>query len=276
MNMVQMHLRFTLLTGSSPGNDMNLVLNRIEHSRNFGNKIWQIARFILSNLDGETPIGPPQKDQLDIPSRWILSRLSNLIQTVDRLFENYQYGEAGRQILTFVWDEMADWYVEVSKHSLYGDDASAKSSTNAVLCYVLDTSLRMLHPYMPFITEEIWQAIPHEGEALIVANWPPDHEEYIDTEAENAMQILMELVVGIRNTRNEYNVEPGKRIAAMVTPGNLGDVIKNYGYVFGRLCNVHEVNILENGADIPEDAATIVASDVTVYLPLSGMVDLGS
>lgn len=267
-------LRFTLLTGSSPGNDMNLVLNRIEHSRNFGNKIWQIARFILSNLDGETPIGPPQKDQLDIPSRWILSRLSNLIQTVDRLFENYQYGEAGRQILTFVWDEMADWYVEVSKHSLYGDDASAKSSTNAVLCYVLDTSLRLLHPYMPFITEEIWQAIPHEGEALIVANWPPDHEEYIDTEAENAMQILMELVVGIRNTRNEYNVEPGKRIAAMVTPGNLGDVIKNYGYVFGRLCNVHEVNILENGADIPEDAATIVASDVTVYLPLSGMVDL--
>jgi valyl-tRNA synthetase len=225
-------------------------------------------------LEGETPIGVPRRDHLDLPSRWILSRLNSLIQTVDRLFENYQYGEAGRQILSFVWDEMADWYVEVSKHSLYGDDTESKSRTHAVLCYVLDTSLRLLHPYMPFITEEIWQAIPHEGEALIVAEWPQVHEELIDAESENAMQVLMELVVGIRNTRNEYNVEPAKRVAAIVAPGNLGEVFENYAYVFGRLCNVHEVNILANGGTPPDDAATIVAADVTLYLPLSGMVDL--
>lgn len=267
-------LRFTLLTGSSPGNDMNLVMNRIEHSRNFGNKVWQIARFILSNLDDNSSSALPETEQLDLPSRWILSRLNNLIQTVDRLFENYQYGEAGRQILSFVWDEMADWYVEISKHLLYGDDAAAKSRTNAVLGYVLDMSLRLLHPYMPFITEEIWQAILHEGDALIVAGWPTVDENFIDTEAENEMQILMDLVVGIRNTRNEYNVEPGKRIAATVAPGNLADVFENYSYVFGRLCNVHEVDVLGNGATPPEDAATIVAADVTLYLPLSGMVDL--
>jgi valyl-tRNA synthetase len=127
---------------------------------------------------------------------------------------------------------------------------------------------------MPFITEEIWQAIPHKGEALIIAEWPKVDENFIDTKAENEMQILMDLVVGIRNTRNEYNVEPGKRIAATVAPGNLGDVFENYGYVFGRLCNVHEVELLGNGVTPPEDAATIVAADVTMYLPLSGMVDL--
>jgi len=197
-----------------------------------------------------------------------------LIQTVDRLIENYQYGEAGRQILSFVWDEMADWYVEISKHLLYGDDVGAKSRTNAVLCYVLDTSLRLLHPYMPFITEEIWQAIPHEGEALIVAEWPRVDEKFIDPKAENDMQVMMDLVVGIRNTRNEYNVEPGKRVSATVAPGNMSDVFENYSYVFGRLCNVHEVDILGGGATPPEDAATIVAADVTLYLPLSGMVDL--
>ncbi|NDJ87235.1 MAG: valine--tRNA ligase [Chloroflexi bacterium] len=267
-------LRFTLLTGSTPGNDMNLAMSRVEHSRNFGNKLWQITRFVLGNLEDEAPIGPPERNQLDLPSRWIMSRLVRLIQTVDRLFENYQYGEAGRQILSFIWDELADWYVEISKHALYGDDDNAKSMVQAVLCYALDTSLRLLHPYMPFITEELWQALPHEGEALIVAAWPQADAAFVDDAAENTMQVLMDLVVGIRARRQEYDVEPGHRIAAVIDTGSYREVLLDHHYIFARLCNVNEVSFVNDNGEVPEQAATIVSSDVTVYLPLAAMVDL--
>jgi valyl-tRNA synthetase len=267
-------LRFTLLTGSTPGNDMNLAISRVEHSRNFGNKIWQLARFIVSNLDGTEPPVLPAKERLDLPSRWILSRLTRLIQTVDRLFSTYQYGEAGRQILSFVWDEFADWYVEISKHALYGGNPAAKTQTNSVLCYTIDACLRLLHPYMPFITEELWQALPHEGEALIVAPWPKADATYLDDEAENTMMTLMELVIGVRNVRKEYNVEPSKRIKAIIAPGLLREVVGEYSYLFARLCNVHEADLLANGAQAPQQAATVVVADVTLYLPLEGLVDL--
>ncbi len=264
-------LRFTLLTGSSPGNDMNMAISRVEHSRNFGNKIWQITRFVLGNLEGEEPIGPPHAEGLDLPSRWIMSRLTRLIQTVDRLFENHQYSEGGRQILTFVWDELADWYVEISKNALYGDDGAAKSTTLAVLCYVLDTCLRLLHPYIPFITEELWQASPHQGDALIVASWPQPDEVFIDADAESAMDTIMDLVAGIRSTRTEYNVDPSKRIGAIIAPGSMQKMLETYGYVFARLCNVHDISF---DTTVPENAAAVVSADITVYLPLAGMVDL--
>ncbi len=267
-------LRFTLLTGGAPGSDMNLAMSRIEHSRNFGNKLWQIARFILSNLEDDQPLDLPKPATLDLPSRWILSRLTELIQNVDRLFEGHNYGEAGRQILSFVWDEFADWYVEISKAALYGGDLEAKASTRATLLYVLDTCLRLLHPYMPFITEEIWQAIPHTGKALIIAQWPIAHTEYADSAAENVLATIQELVIGIRNTRQQYDVDPAKRIAAVIAPGSMRQVLENHNYVFGRLCNVHDVTIAEDGAPAPENAATIVAADVTIYLPLAGMIDL--
>lgn len=269
-------LRFTLLTGSSPGNDMNLAMSRIEHSRNFGNKLWQISRFILTNLDGEEPIGAPSQVGLNLADRWILSRLTKLVQRVDRLFENFQYGEAGRQILSFVWDEWADYYVEISKHGLYDGTPEQKSQTRAVLSYILDTSLRLLHPYMPFITEEIWQAIPHEGTSLMVAQWPQANEAFIDDQAEADMDTLRELIIGIRNTRNEYDVEPGKRITALVAAGSAQDLIADQTYVFGRLCNVETIEKLESGAGTPDQVATIVAGDATMYLPLAGMIDFGA
>lgn len=262
-------LRFTLLTGSAPGSDMNLALSRVEHSRNFGNKLWQITRFILSNLEDEALIGRPKQPKLDLPSRWIMSRLTDLVQTVNRLFTNYQYGEAGRQILSFVWDELADWYLEISKHTLYGNDVAAKSVTRAVLCHALDTCLKLLHPYMPFITEELWQAIPHEGDALIVAEWPEADTSYLDAEAEATMQNLMELVVGIRNTRNEYNIEPSKKLTGVVVTHSMRETLDTYGYLFARLCNISEIQFAQIA---PENAATVVVGDVAFYLV--GMVDL--
>src|SRR5690554_2258905 len=169
-------LRFTLLTGSSPGSDMNLSIDRIAANRNFANKIWNAARFLVSNLNGEEPTGPPPTEGLSLPDRWILSRLNHLIANVNRLFDSYQYGEAGRQIYDFLWGEYADWYIEIAKIALYGEDQQARRRTLHVLTYVLDQCLRLLHPYVPFVTEEIWQHIPHEGEALIIAKWPEADE----------------------------------------------------------------------------------------------------
>ena len=262
-------VRFNLLTGSTPGNDMNLVISKVEHSRNFGNKLWQMARFIQSNLDGEEPIGKPDVAALDLPGRWIMSRLTTLVETVDRLFENYQYAEAGRQILEFAWDDFAPFYIEISKHVLYGDDDAAKSITRQTLVYVMDSILRLLHPYMPYITEEIWQHLPHEGEALIVAAWPESPTAY-DEAAEDALALLIGLVQEVRLVRNEYGVDPGKRISAIADPGSYADALQRYGYVLSRLCNVASLDV--NGS-APEQAASIVVADVTLYLPLQDMID---
>jgi valyl-tRNA synthetase len=267
-------LRFALVTSGTPGNDLNLDVKWIENNRNFVNKIWQMARFTTSNLEGDIKLGAPHKEDLDLPSRWCLNRLNQLVKTVQRLFDGYQYGEAGKQIYNFLWHELAPWYIEISKHPLYRDDEKAKNITRQVLVHTLDVSLRLLHPYMPFATEEIWQYLPHEGEALIIANWPQADEAYIDEEAEAQMNVLIEMVRQIRDIRNnQYNIDPGKKLKAIVAPGSHRDNISNYHYVFARLCNVIEADLLPDNAPAPEDCASAVVSDVTLYLPLAEMID---
>ncbi len=269
-------LRFTLLTGSSPGNDMNLSESRIEYSRNFGNKLWQMSRFVWSNLEGYAPQPDPDPASLDLPSRWILSRLSGLVANVQRLFETYQYGEAGRQLLDFLWSEMADWYVETSKNALYGGDSTARERTLDVLAHVLNVSLRLLHPYIPYITEEIWGYLPTGESPLILASWPKANSAHLDPAAEAEFAILMDLVRGIRNARAEYKVEPAHRINALIEPGTHRGLIDDHRDVFSRLCNVEHVTLLDVGTAAPDQAATIVSADVTVYLPLADLVDLSA
>jgi len=266
-------LRFTLLTGSTPGADMNLSESRIEYSRNFGNKVWQMARFVWSNLDGYTPREVTDPAALDLPSRWILSRLHGLIGNVQRLFDTYQYAEAGRQILEFLWNEFADWSIEIAKNALYGGDAAARERTLDVLVHVLDRSLRLLHPYMPYITEEIWRFLPANDRPLIIAPWPQADERFIDPAAEAEFSILMDLVRGIRNVRAEYRVTPGTQLTALVDAGSHRDLIAQHQYVFARLCNVREVTLIDSGA-APEKAAAVVVADVSAYLPLAELVDL--
>jgi valyl-tRNA synthetase len=269
-------LRFTLLTGSSPGNDMNLSVERVASNRNFANKIWNAARFLVSNLDGETPIGGPPRDGLPLADRWILSRLHHLIESVDRLFDSYLYGEAGRQVYEFVWGEYADWYIEIAKIALYGDDPAARSRTLHILTYALDQCLRMLHPFIPYVTEEIWQHIPHQGEALIVARWPEANPAYFDAEAEGQMAQLMELIRGIRNVRAEYDVPPGRRIAAQIQAGDAATMLHTQREIIARLANV-DADALEIAASIarpPAQAATVPSGSITTYLPLAGLVDL--
>ncbi len=267
-------LRFTLLTGSAPGNDMNLAESRIEYHRNFGNKLWQMSRFVWSNLDGYVPRPEPQQAGLDLPSCWILSRLSGLVSSVQRLFDAYQYGEAGRQVLDFLWSEFADWYVEISKNALYGADAARREQTLDVLAYVLNTGLRLLHPYMPYITEEIWGHLPTGEGPLILAQWPAANPALLDAEAEGQFAILMDLVRGIRNARAEHKVEPAQRISALIDAGSQRALIEAHSDLFARLCNVGGVTLLDSGASAPGQAATVVAADVTVYLPLADLVDL--
>ncbi len=268
-------LRYTLITGSTPGNDMNLAESRIEYSRNFGNKLWQMSRFVLSNLGDQQTFHMPDHAKLDIPSRWILSRLSGLVANVQRLFDTYQYGEAGRQIKDFLWDEFADWYIEISKSALYGSDEAAKQQTRDVLIQVLDTSLRLLHPIIPFITEEIWQYMPGASdgkrEPLILSVWPTSDPKLIDPEAETTMDLLRDLIVKVRNVRAEYNVDPGRRIQAIAEGGS--GLIERHTDLFARLCNVDQVTML-NGSNPPGQSAAVVSGDVTIYLPLAGMVDL--
>jgi valyl-tRNA synthetase len=274
-------LRYTLITGGTPGNDQNISESRIEYGRNFGNKLWQLTKFVISNLgDGyETrSFPPPDPSKLDVPTQWILSRLHEVIGSVQRLFDSYQYGEAGRQIKDFLWEEFADWYVEISKDALYGSDEEAKTLTRNVLVHVIDASLRLLHPIMPFITEELWRYLPDSvtgGKPLIVSAWPEADSRYLNADAFAKMDTIRDLVVKARNVRLDYNVDPGKRIMALVGGGTLANTVAAHPQIFARLCNVEKLTTLENG-NVPEQAAVIASGDVTLYLPLAGMIDFAA
>ncbi len=272
-------LRYTQLTSSTPGLDMSLDLRRLEGARNFTNKIWQAARFVLSNCPASNVQRPTSDIGLGnlLVDRWILSRLTHLTQSVERLFENYQYGEAGRQINDFLWNEYCDWYIEASKVRLYSD-AADKDVPRAVLLHVLETALRLLHPFMPFVTEAIWQALPNaarEGETLMLARWPEPDAALFDDEAEGQMELLMELVRSIRNRRAEYDVTPGKRIPALIATGDGAGWLDEQRALLCSLAKLDPDQLTIQAALEPsEQAATIVVGETVCYLPLAALVDL--
>jgi len=284
-------LRYMLTTSSTPGNDMNLDTRRLEGARNFANKIWQATRFIMMNLGDEVPKtlaqidhDPIARDRLALPDRWILSRINRLSGDVFRLIESYQYGEAGRQIRDFLWDEFCDWYIEATKVRLYADEtegtAEAKSAAQAVLVSVLEQAMRLLHPFMPFVTEVIWQALPQaikQGDALIVAPWPMQDSARLDDEAEAQMGVVMDMVRGIRNVRAEYNVAAGKRVAATVAAAGLVGVLDENREVLVSLARLDAAKVTIVGRCEPlTQSASVVVGDVVIYLPLAGMVDLAA
>jgi len=274
-------LRFTLLTGSTPGNDMKLSLNRIAANRNFANKIWNAARFVVGSMDETAPSGAETWNlaKRTLADRWIISRHNRLIQNVTRLMDDYQFGEAGRQIYDFFWGEYCDWFIEIAKIRLYGDDLRARATAQQVLVYVLEQTLRLLHPFMPFVTEEIWQYLPQDGdismpEALMVTLWPEDGE--IDEEAEASMALVMEAIRAIRNARAEYEVTPGRRITAMIAAGSHYDTFASQHDVLTRLARIDPEHLVI-AATMPikmEKVVSLVVGNVEIYLPLAGMVDL--
>ncbi len=286
-------LRFTLATSSTPGNDMNLDPRRIEGARNFANKIWNATRFVVSNLQGARDEGQGARDkgqgardkgQGDLPERWIRSRYHRLVGDVNALMEAYQYGEAGRRLYDFLWSEFCDWYVEASKLRLYGEDPGRAEVARGVLLEVLEGSLRLLHPLMPFVTEEIWQVLTHTphaqgmgyGPALMIAPYPEADPAALDEQAEANFALVMELIRAVRNARAERGVEPGRWIEATLVGGRHTELLRAQAEVISQLARVapERLRVQECLEQRPRQAVALVVGEVEGFLPLAGLVDL--
>ncbi len=281
-------LRFTLLTGGTPGKDMNLSVERVASNRNFANKIWNTARFIVHNLDRAAAADQPEAPHYTAADKWILSRMNETIADVSRLIDIYQFGEAGRQAYEFLWNDFADWYVEASKVQLNQGGAQAWT-TLSVLLEVLDKTLRLLHPYIPFVTEETWQqlrtAFTDAGlgiepagdwpEALILAEWPVALAP--DEQAIARFDQLRELVRRIRNARAEQGVEPGRYIEASIAAGDMAGFLEAERATLTSLARLDDTTLrIERDLEAPDQALTLALGPITCYLPLAGLVDLAA
>ncbi len=276
-------LRFTLITAGAPGADMKLSDQRVESNRNFGTKIWNATRYVLRSIESAeikrhadgSPLAP-DRDRMTLADRWIVSRLQQLTADVQDLLINYQLGEAGRRIYEFLWSEYCDWYIESTKVVLNGEDSPSKEAARQTLVYVLERSLRLLHPFMPFVTEELWQHLPHTGDSIMVAPWPLAEQSYIDDEAVGAYAFMIEAVRAVRNARAETGVEASVWIAATIYPGTHHETFKSLEEVFSFLARVGKDRLEYREAPLEATKAvvTLVIDDAVIYLPLAGMVDL--
>ena len=269
-------LRFNLITGNSPGNDMRFYTERCEAMRNFANKIWNASRFLMMNLTIDRCELP---DRLELEDKWILSKLNSVIPEVTENMERYELGVAAQKVYDFIWDSYCDWYIELTKTRLQGEDEDSKLRAQQVLCYVLTETLKLLHPFMPFITEEIWQALPHSGDYLMLQQWPQHRAELDFPEEEKAMELIMDAIRGVRARRAEMNVPPSKK--AQLTVSTLERAVFEQGIPFlKRLAYASDVTV-EGVADAGSDDAMTAQGMVTVtthaarlFMPLAELVDL--
>ena len=270
-------LRFMLITGNTPGNDMRFYWERVEAARNFANKIWNASRYMLMNLEGADDAFVPEESDYTLADRWILTRSAETVRAVTANLENYELGEAGRAIYEFLWSEFCDWYIELTKARLYDkENVRAKNTALYVLRTVLERTMRLLHPFMPFLTEEIWQKLPHEGRSIMRAPWPAVDEKDIDTEAEAAMTAIMEVIKVARNLRAELGTPPGKKSALLlrVRDTALADTFAAHTDYFHALASASEVTFLAADAPDPENVVTGALASAAVYLPLAGLIDV--
>ena len=269
-------LRFNLITGNSPGNDMRFYTERCEAMRNFANKIWNASRFLMMNLTIDRCELP---GRLELEDKWILSKLNSVIPEVTENMERYELGVAAQKVYDFIWDSYCDWYIELTKTRLQGEDEDSKLRAQQVLCYVLTETLKLLHPFMPFITEEIWQALPHSGDYLMLQQWPQHRAELDFPEEEKAMELIMDAIRGVRARRAEMNVPPSKK--AQLTVSTLERAVFEQGIPFlKRLAYASDVTV-EGVTDAGSDDAMTAQGMVTVtthaarlFMPLAELVDL--
>ncbi|WP_449620003.1 valine--tRNA ligase [Robertmurraya sp. Marseille-Q9965] len=268
-------LRYFLSTGSSPGQDLRFSIEKVEATWNFANKIWNASRFALMNMEGLTFNDIDLSGEKSVADKWILTRLNETIDTVTRLSDRYEFGEVGRVLYNFIWDDFCDWYIEMAKLPLYSDDEAAKKTTRSILAYVLDNTMRLLHPFMPFITEEIWQNLPHQGESITVAKWPEVNPELTDSEASAEMKLLVEMIRSVRNIRAEVNTPLSKKIKMIVKAkdaGVLDTLEKNRSYI-ERFCNPEEL-VLGIDVQTPDKAMSAVVTGAEIILPLEGLINI--
>ena len=270
-------LRLTLITGNAPGNDMRFYWERVESSRNFANKVWNASRFIMMNLGDEQPTKPEAADLLPV-DKWILSKVNTLAKDVTENMDKYELGIAVQKVYDFIWEEFCDWYIEIAKVRLYKKEEDPKAANTAlwVLKTVLTNALKMLHPYMPFITEEIFCTLCPEEETIMLAPWPEYTEEWNFAKEEADVETIKVLVKGIRNIRSEMNVPPSRKAKYfIVSPDeNLRELFASHKDIYSQLISASEIDVQADKAGIPEDAVSVVIPNAVVYIPLEELVDM--
>ncbi|WP_193790075.1 valine--tRNA ligase [Paenibacillus beijingensis] len=268
-------MRFMISTSSTPGQDLRFRWERVEQARNFANKIWNASRFALMNLEDVSFADIDISVELGTADRWILHRLNETSRSVTRLIDAYEFGETGRLLYNFIWDDLCDWYIEFAKLNLYGSDPAAKRATQSVLAYVLDRTQRLIHPFMPFISEEIWQHLPHEGDTITLAQWPAYDEKLEAPEAVREMELLMDMIRAVRNIRAEVNVPMSKKVELLIKPSGEAEaaiLTRNEEFV-SRFCGTSALTV-DISLSAPDKAMTSVVSGAELYLPLAGLIDI--
>ena len=268
-------LRYFLATGSSPGQDLRFSNEKVESVWNFANKIWNASRFALMNMDGL------KYEEIDLSGKksaadvWILTRLNETIETVTKLADKYEFGEVGRALYNFIWDDFCDWYIEMAKLPLYGEDEAAKKTTRSILAYVLDNTMRLLHPFMPFITEEIWQSLPHEGESIVAAKWPVADPSLSDEQRAGDMKHLMDVIKAVRNIRAEVNTPMSKKVALAIRTHDDATqaALENNRAYLERFCNPESLDISRDLA-APDKSMSAVVSGAELFMPLEGLINI--
>ncbi len=265
-------LRFNLITGNSPGNDMRFYVEKCEAMRNFANKIWNASRYVMMNMTIKKN-ELPDASRLELEDKWILSKLNDLIKAVTENLDSYEIGVASAKVYDFIWDNYCDWYIELTKARLYSENEESKLVAQQVLVYVLDQFLRLLHPFMPFITEEIWQAIPHEGQFLMTSDWPAYREDLCFQREEAAMERIMNAIRAVRNRRADLNVPPSRKSTLYVVTDK--DQIFRQGAAFiTRLAYASELIVCDAAPEGHEDMVSAVTSDAALYMPMNELVDI--
>ncbi|UAR97734.2 valine--tRNA ligase [Staphylococcus pseudintermedius] len=269
-------LRYFLATGSSPGHDLRYSTEKVESVWNFINKIWNAARFSLMNIGDSFKFEDINlSSDLSVADQWILTRLNETIDTVTQLSDKYEFGEVGRVLYNFIWDEFCDWYIEMSKIPMNGDDEVQKNVTRSVLSYALDRIMRLLHPFMPFVTEHIWQNLPHEGESIVTSAWPTVDASFVFEESKDVMEQLVEIIKAVRQSRLEVNTPLSKEIPIKIQAKNetIQQLLKTNQHYLERFCNPSTLEI-ETQIDIPDKAMTTVVVAGEVILPIEGLIDM--
>ena len=272
-------LRLTLVTGNAPGNDMRFYWERVESSRNFANKVWNASRFIMMNFQQNENVDYSQvkKEELTQADKWILSKVNNLAKDVTALMETFDLGIAVQKIYDFIWEEFCDWYIEMVKPRLYNEEDTTKAAALYTLKTVLVDALKLLHPYMPFITEEIYCTLmDDEEQSIMVSDWPVYTEERNFAEDEAKVERIKEAVKGIRNIRGEMNVPPSKKASVIVVSEkqDVLDIYQENKVFFATLGLASDVTFQKDKAGIADDAVSVVIADGTIYIPFAELVDI--
>ncbi|MBE7053332.1 MAG: valine--tRNA ligase [Ruminococcaceae bacterium] len=267
-------LRFTLATGNSPGNDMRYYDERVEASRNFANKIWNASRFLLMNLSIDK-IKLPDNDKLSIEDKWILSKYNTLVSEVTNNLDKFELGIAVSKLYDFIWDTYCDWYIELVKPRLYEKEGERYETAQSVLAYVLMNTLKLLHPFMPFITEEIFSYLPHGEESIMISKWPVYDEKLNFKDDEKKMENIMEAIKNIRNLRSQMNVVPSKRATVYIVTQK-SEIFKGSETFFEKLAGSIDTKILPDESSVPENTVTTVVENAKIFIPLGELVDLSA